>query len=180
MNQWIQAEDSAIDASDLDPASNRKERLRAVSELKNKAHTQKRAFAIHIDEKLLGHELFTVIEKIISITQSLGIKISINATPEEADLILAAEGTPFKDLQKTILFSLSNESVFATQVALFRSVFIRLLNRSINKEGDMHVDLRAFNLLEWKDGFMIREEIVKAFDSDIIKHLQRRIVKIAA
>lgn len=181
-NQLIAYEDEAIDASRLAESPNRSARIAALRALYDKAsRLDLRAFKIFADERIRRQSVFPFLEKIIHTVKMTGIDITFVDTHQDADLILAFSSEAGYDHNKTFLFDPEDEQRFFAQLALFRSVFMRLVNESISHSGEIAVDMTSFNLLEAaQHGFAIHPKIVDNLNSDIIDHFKARIIRVAA
>lgn len=179
-NEWLRAEDKAINENGKSTHDNQKERFEALRMMRHKGEKQERALKLYIDPLLKHHDLFQILEKVIDLSRSTSIAIDTNVDEESADLILAPYREDATWRTKTLFFSLDNGDALCAEVALFRSIFLRLLNKSISESGTIGVALENYNLLEWRNGFFIDSHIVNALNDDVRSYLKTRLVQTAA
>ena len=95
------------------------------------------------------------------------------------DLILAFEGTH----RGANVLSFSREADrFCREAAAFLVFFVRLLSESV-AAGEISVDLGRFALADAAQngyGFTIHPKIIEKINNDVIDHMQRKVLEIAA
>jgi len=182
-NEWIQAEDGAIDASSLDSEQSRKQRIKALHSLERKARDHNIVFKVHVTGELKQHALFPIIRQVITMARITGISIRFVAHDGDPDLFLAFRGDDTKKYDNVLYFTKRDEDIFTREVIVFRSFFMRLLDRCIMSNGTISVVPKDFVLAQFsfvRKGFMVHPTIIDAVNDEVVRFIKSRIVTVAA
>lgn len=158
-------ENLACSVIDGDVDTSDRKRFDALYALMQAAEKKGLVLNVFISKSVRESIVFPVVSGTLNQLSSIGVRVKRCETEEDSMIRIGTVSDSFESGGNTFTFSGKQDSLSA-EIRLFRSFFDRMLSRSIDKDGQMNINMEEMHdFLEFnkdRNSFRIKKEVIDA------------------